>query len=155
LKNNYICAIMYKYKSEYFSAKELIHPQVINAIGEHNAYLRLDSECLEDLDVIRLEWSIRFPNDAGININIGAADSRGLRPPNDPDGGFYSVHKMGKAFDLVPVNVQIETFQKFVKDLMLDGRLRAFNTIENFQFTKSWCHIAKMNHNERCLTINP
>lgn len=147
-------------KTHYFSIKELVHPQILNAIGEDNSWLRLDADCLIDLDSIRGMWAqevrVEWPNEPeGILINAGAADSRGLRPPNDPDGGFYSVHKQGKAFDLVPANGRHKKFYAFVKELIETGFCKAFNTMEDSAYTPTWCHVAKMNHSKKILIIRP
>ena len=89
---------MIAYRTKYFTIKELVHPWVLKALGENNCWLRLDTGALHDLDKIRERWrNVIF-------INQGAHDSRGLRPPNDPDGSWYSTHKMGGTFDLVPAN---------------------------------------------------
>lgn len=148
------------FKPKYFSIHELVHPQIIAAIGEHNAWLRLDRDCLEDLDTIRGTWELevneRWPGeDVRIWINKGAADSRGLRPPNDPDGGFYSTHKQGTTFDKVPANGRHKEFWLFVKSLIEDGHLKAFNTMEDRAFTPTWTHSAKMNHDRGLLIIRP
>jgi len=126
-------------KTKYFSIKELVHPQILKAIGETNAWMRLDAGCLKDLDSIREAWG------SSINCNVGAVDSRGLRPPNDPDGSFYSVHKQGKAFDLAPTNGKTNALREMVTEMIKDGKLKAFNTVEHKSFTPTWCHFAKMN----------
>lgn len=137
------------YKPLYFSIKELAHPKIINAIGENNTFMRLDASCLIDLDLIRIAWG------SEVLCNVGALDSRGLRPPDDSDGSFYSMHKSGKAFDLSPKNGNIKKFQKMVKKLIEKGKLSAFNTLEDFDYTKTWVHVAKMNHAKRLLIIKP
>ena len=136
-------------KTKHFKIKELVHPQILKAIGEKNSWTRLDAGCLTDLDTIREEWG------SSIFINSGAADSRGLRPPNDPDGAFYSSHKMGVAFDLVPANGDVKGLYALIVSLVKDGEITSFNTIENIQYTPTWVHVAKMNHDYKPLVINP
>ena len=143
------------YKTKYFSIQELAHPQIIKAIGITNTWLRLDSDVLEDLDYIREEWY--FIHRSGVYVNrldLGL-DSRGLRPPNDPDGSFYSTHKEGGTFDLEPVNGKMREFYNFVKGLIKAGRLKAINTLEDFEYTLTWIHAGKMNTSERPLIIKP
>ena len=89
---------MIAYKPTYFTIKELVHPWILNKIGEVNAWLRLDAGSLRDLDKIRERWG------SSIYINQGKHDSRGYRPPNDPDGSWNSTHKHANTFDLVPEN---------------------------------------------------
>lgn len=126
-------------KTKYFSIKELVHPQILKAIGETNSWMRLDAGCLKDLDAIREEWG------SGIYCNQGAIDSRGLRPPDDPDGSKYSSHKQGKAFDLVPSNGKTDDLRNMVIQMIKDGKLNSFNTVEDKAYTPTWCHFANMN----------
>lgn len=139
------------YKCKKFTIQELCHPDQIKAIGEHNCWLRLDEFCLMDLDIIRKRWG------STIYINVGTFDSRGMRPPNDPDGAFWSVHKQGKAFDLVPANGKTSEFYDFLIRLIMSGDLHSFNTLEHRSFTvhRGWVHIACMNTEKRPLIIKP
>jgi len=137
------------YKTKNFSVKELVHPRIINAIGEHMAWRMLDTGCLMDLDFIRDLWG--YP----IYINQGLHDSRGLRPPNDGDGAFYSIHKQGKAFDLVPHNGDVLRLWEFIYALIQDDKLCRFNTMESLAFTPTWVHAACTNTGEKPLVINP
>jgi len=139
------------YKTKYFNIRELCHPDIISSIGEHNSWLRLDEFCLMDLDIIRKRWG------SPIYINIDQFDSRGLRPPNDPDGAFYSIHKSGKAFDLVPKNGKTEELYQFLVRLIISGDLHSINTLEHKSYTvhRGWVHIACMNTEKRPLIIKP
>ena len=137
------------FKTRYFKIEELVHPQLIRDMGEVNCWRRLDEGCLRELDLIRELW------DDEIYINWGNADSRGLRPPDDSDGAFYSVHKQGKAFDIVPGNGDVVRLWNFIYSLIESGTLSCFNTIESLVHTPSWVHIASMNTSEKPLVINP
>lgn len=142
------------YKPDSFKIHELAHPQIINDIGEANTWLRLDSTCLKDLQAIREEWFLIYNSGIYINRLDYGLDSRGLRPPNDEDGSFYSTHKQGTTFDLEPVNGLMETLYLFVIELINDGKLEAFNTVEDFEYTKTWVHVGKMN-TDKLLIIKP
>ena len=102
------------YKPTSFTIHELVHPQIIKAIGDNNAWRRLDEECLRDLQAIRDLWHEKYKSGIYVNRIDFGIDSRGLRPPNDPDGSFYSSHKMGKAFDLEHVNGDNKALYLFV-----------------------------------------
>ena len=143
------------YRPKHYNLSELAHPQVINAIGEANTWLRLDALCLMDIDTIRVKWHELHGTGVYCNRLIHGIDSRGLRPPNDPDGGFYSTHKEGNTFDLEPVNGKHEEFYLFCVDLIQTRQLRAFNTMEDRGFTPTWSHLARMNHSELLLIIEP
>lgn len=140
---------MVAYKTKYFTVKELVHPWILKKIGAENAWLRLDEGCLRDLDRIRKKWG------GYIYINSGPNDSRGYRPPNDPDGAWLSVHKHGKAFDLVPANGDNAGFWLFVFEMIKNKELEAFNTLESRTYTSTWTHVAKMNTDKRPLIIKP
>lgn len=143
------------YRPRFFDITELVHPQILTAIGEQNSWLRLDEGCLYDIDLIRKKWHERYGSGIYCNrLDLGL-DSRGLRPPDDPDGSFYSVHKQGKAFDLEPVNGKTGTLFKMILLMIEDGELAHLNTLEDFAFTKQWVHVAKMNTSLRPLIIRP
>ena len=137
------------YKTKHFTIHELVHPRIIMAIGEHLAWQRLDANCLMDIDLIRETWG------DVIYINRGRHDSRGLRPPNDAVGATYSLHKQGKAFDLVPKNGDVRGLWELVYDMAGRDEFRAINTIESLAFTPTWVHVANCNTSERPLVINP
>lgn len=137
------------YKTRNFKIEELVHPKILRDIGVTNSWMRLDPQCLRDLDSIRDAWG------DPIYINRGAADSRGLRPPDDPDGSFYSVHKQGKAFDLVPENGDVEGLYDLIRELIEDGALLVMNTLEDRRYTPTWVHVAHMNHDKKPLIIKP
>jgi len=141
-----------EYKTDFFGLEELVHPQIIRTIGRRNAWRRLDADCLRDLDIIRDEWY--KIHGTGIYCNVDVFDSRGLRPPNDPDGSFYSTHKHGTTFDLVPINGKVVELYNFVINLIKNGKLQSLNTLEHIDDTKrSWVHVAKMNTDQRPLII--
>ena len=137
------------YKTKHFALTELVHPQVLKAIGANNSWMRLDRLVLEDIDFIREEWG------DSIYINLGVNDSRGLRPPNDPDGAFYSVHKQGKAFDLIPKNGDTKGLWNLVKKLIEDEKLKSINTLEDLSFTPTWVHVANMNIEGNLYIVKP
>lgn len=143
------------YKTEYYTIQELVHPWILKKIGVINAWLRLDADCLKDLDFIREEWYKIEGSGVYVNrLDLGI-DSRGYRPPNDPDGSWNSTHKHGNTFDLEPVNGKHRKFFNFVKQLIKDGKLKKINTLEDFEYTRTWTHAGYMNTNERPLIIKP
>lgn len=141
------------YKPKNYSLQELVHPQIIRTIGVNNSWRRLDEDCLKDLQTIRDAWNRKFNSGIYINrLNIGL-DSRGMRPPNDPDGSFYSTHKQGNTFDLEPVNRSNEILYDFVVKLIKAGKLKKLNTLENFSDTLGWVHVGYMNTSKKPLII--
>lgn len=141
------------YKPDHYTLSELAHPQIIRTIGRRNTWRRLDADCLRDLDTIRKAWYAKHKSGVYINrLDIGI-DSRGLRPPNDPDGSFYSTHKHGNTFDLEPVNGLLREFWDFVRDLIAKGKLIKINTLERFEDTRRWVHAGYMNTTGKPLVI--
>lgn len=140
---------MVAYKPVHFTINELVHPWILKKIGEVNAWLRLDAGSLRDLDKIRVKWG------SPIYVNQGPHDSRGYRPPNDPDGSWNSTHKHANTFDLVPENGDYRGLYKMVFEMIQNGELESFNTLENIEDTTGWVHCAKMNTSEKPLIIRP
>lgn len=141
------------YKPKNYTLTELVHPQIIRTIGERNSWRRLDEGCLRDLQTIRDGWFYLHGSGIYVNRLDKGLDSRGLRPPNDPDGSFYSTHKQGNTFDLEAVNGKNRELYKFVIKLIKQGKLKSLNTLENFEDTLYWVHVAKMNTYKRPLII--
>jgi hypothetical protein len=143
------------YKPENYQLSELAHPKIIKAIGKKNTWRRLDAECLEDLQTIRTEWYQIHKSGIYVNrLDLGL-DSRGLRPPDDTDGAFYSTHKQATTFDLEPVNGLLRELYDFVIELIKSGKLKKINTLENFKNTLKWVHVAYMNTDKMPLIIKP
>lgn len=143
------------YISIYFTLQELVHPKIIAAIGHINSWMRLDAGVLKDIDYIRAAWYKKYGSGVYCNRIDKGLDSRGLRPPDDPDGSWYSTHKMGGTFDLEPVNGKHREFWIFVHDLIKFGKITNINTIESRSFTPTWTHVAKMNHDKKPYIIKP
>ena len=142
------------YTCIYFKIHELAHPQIIKDIGEKNTWRRLNEFALIDIDYIRAAWFEKYGSGIYINrLDLGI-DSRGLRPPNDPDGSFYSTHKQGTTFDLEPVNGKLRELYEFIIDLIKKGELIFLNTLENFEDTLKWVHAGYMNTHEKPLIIH-
>lgn len=141
------------YIPDNYTIHELVHPQIIKAIGEENAWRRLDAECLQDLQTIRDYWFEVVGSGIFVNRLAYGLDSRGLRPPNDKDGSFYSTHKQGTTFDLEPVNGELRELYDFVIELIKNGMLKKMNTLENFEDTLKWVHVGYMNTPEKPLII--
>lgn len=146
---------MKHYRPKNYTLEELAHPQIIRTIGPENTWRRLNPAALWDLDLLRDLWYEATGSGIYVNrLEIGI-DSRGLRPPNDPDGSFYSIHKQGGSFDVEPVKGTVQGLWQFARSLMEGGDFRALNTIESLKFTPGWVHLAAMNHEKLCWIIEP
>lgn len=76
----------------------------------------------------------------------GNNDSRGWRPPEDPDGAEFSDHKYGRALDSVPQKITLkEIHLDIVKNpsFYLDIGI---TTIESIDYATSWLHISNRWH---------
>ena len=58
-------------------------------------------------------------------------------------------------FDLVPENGDYRGLYKMVFEMIQNGELESFNTLENIEDTTGWVHCAKMNTSEKPLIIRP
>lgn len=145
--------IMYKPKN--YTIQELVHPRIIKAIGEYNSWLRLNPLALKDLQKIRNKWFQKYNSGIFCNRLDLNLDSRGLRPPDDEDGSFYSTHKQGGTFDLEPVNGRTKELYDMIYQMILNNELECFNTLEDFEYTLTWVHVATMNTNKKPLIIKP
>ena len=143
------------YKPANYTLAELAHPRIIQSIGEDDTWRRLDADCLEDLQIIRTEWHKIHGSGIYVNRLNHGLDSRGLRPPDDEDGSFYSTHKQGTTFDLEPVNGKLRELYEFIIDLTKAGKLKKINTLENFEDTLKWVHVGYMNTSKKPLIIRP
>lgn len=150
------------YKCRNFTISELVHPELLSKYGGTNCWRRLDERVLKDLDIIREEWEDKHPENPYIVINGEFAGSTfrhsGLRHWNQeylPKGSEFSVHKMGGAFDLKPKNYKYEDLWRVVKELAESGILNGINTLEVFEKTPTWVHVAHMNHDEKMMVIWP
>lgn len=141
------------FKPKNYTLEELVHPQIIRTIGHVNSWRRLDSDCLKDLQTIRNKWFKLYGSGIYVNRLTYGLDSRGLRPPNDPDGAFYSTHKQGTTFDLEPVNGKIKELYIFIIEMIKNGELKKFNTLESFEDTLRWVHVGCLNTSKRPLII--
>ncbi|QMU64485.1 MAG: hypothetical protein GKR88_09450 [Flavobacteriaceae bacterium] len=143
------------YKPQNFTIEELVHPQIINDIGEANAWRRLNEFALNDLQRIRGKWFAKHSTGIYVNRPELGIDSRGLRPPDDPDGSFYSTHKKGTTFDLEPVNGLFRDLYDFIMGMIENDELEFLNILEDFEFTKTWIHVGYMNTDKKPLIIKP
>jgi len=135
------------YKTKYFKIQELVANSVLQSIGENNCWLRLDPQCLKDLDKIRAIWG------SPLFINTFEHQNRGLRHFNTTEGAKFSTHKQGTTFDLVPKNGKYWELWNVVHELIKNGELKGFNTMEDRTQTPTWVHVGKMNTIEKPLII--
>ena len=137
------------YKCTYFSIKELVSPVVYNQWGE-KAWMFFEEPILQDLDTIRETWGSPIIIN---NWNIGGQLRQcGLRSNMDDivkaknamKQLYLSGHTMAKAFDLHDKLGRNIKLYDFVLKLLKQGKLKAFQRLENWEqtyFSGGWVHI--------------
>ena len=115
--------------------RELVHPEIYNAIGEERCWELIPDVVKLFLDTTRYEYGkpIRI-NDWHLG---GTFSYSGVRPADDRKYAFGSRHKNWNTFDLKDWNYDTEALQEFIKSESV--RLN-IERIENFEHTKTWAH---------------
>lgn len=86
----------------------------------------------------------------------GDNDSRGWRPPEDPDGAEYSDHKYGRALDSVPQEVELKEIHLDIADNPEWYLDIGITTIESIEYATSWLHISNRWHSyDGILVVTP
>lgn len=122
--------------SKNFIIQEFVPPSIYERFGESSIWFI-------DQRIILLAQFFRDMY-GPITINNwhtgGIYDSRGFRPPNDPDGGFLSQHKFGRAVDLGFRNAPAEVVRNYIrKDFIRLNKEFGLTTIE--EGTPTWVHL--------------
>lgn len=120
------------YKPKYFQTYELVPEWVYNTYGESSLRF-LDNRILKMADLLREKFGKATCNDWFWGGNY---DSRGFRPPNDPDGAKLSAHKRGQALDLI-FTASAEKIRQYIID-----NPDEFEYITLIEADVNWVHIS-------------
>lgn len=138
------------YKCQHFSIKELVSPIVYKKWGEQS-WMFFDENILKELDYIRET----FGSPIIINnwANGGNLKQCGLRSNMDElvknkKTLYLSAHIMGKAFDLHSSYGYNQKLYNYIYNLIIQGKLKFFKRLENFNNTKTWIHIDTFNNGQ-------
>lgn len=145
------------YRNKYFKIEELVNPDLLCKLGEDKAWQRLNAGLLYDIDQIREKWGKPLV----INSNKWGFKNSGLRAFDCDEGGTYSMHKYGCAFDLKVISCNKEETKElhnFVMQMFNDGAFESLNTLESKKITidnakVGWVHVATQNNKDNNLLI--
>lgn len=131
------------YRPKYFELHELMPPDLCKRKRPETLWRLLDSRLLIAADAIRRRYGKMVANTWYWG---GKHQYRGFRPANCLEGAELSMHRLGRAVDLVPVQVATEEIRedlrKFCKgEDPYDGR----NNISRVENGTAWLHIDTAN----------
>lgn len=123
------------YTPKWFKAYELVPQFLYKSYGESSLRF-LDERILKTIDRLREQYGVMVCNDWKWG---GRFDSRGYRPPNDPDGSRLSAHKRSCAVDIMPR----ETFSSMIRhDIKQNKYPHVFEFITLIEDNVNWLHIS-------------
>lgn len=135
------------YKCQYFGIKELVSPIVYNQWGEQ-AWMFFDADVLQDLDTIRETYGKAII----INNWKNNLTQCGLRCNLDPlvrgkNTLYLSTHIRGAGFDLHCTHGHNSKLWEHVRNLIVQGKLKKINGLEDYSKTSGWVHVQYANTN--------
>ena len=135
------------YKCQYFEIKELVSPIVYNQWGEQ-AWMFFDTDVLQDLDTIRETYGKAIM----INNWKNNLTQCGLRSNLDPlvrgkNTLYLSTHIRGTGFDLHCTHGHNSKLWEHVRNLIVQGKLKKINGLEDYSKTNGWVHVQYANTN--------
>lgn len=133
------------YSPIYFQVHELVHPNIYKKFGDLSLMF-LDANMLWTIDQLRIRYG-----SATINNYFwkGSRIDSGLRDITSTTGSPYSLHRFGKAFDLIFKNITAEEIRQ---DIIKNPNDEIFKHIKRVEWKKrgvpiSWLHIDSANIN--------
>lgn len=124
--------------AKHFKIYELVDKKIYDEFGE-TAWQFIDPYMIWTLDALREYYN--SPIIINDWYNNGKFDSRGFRASHDKTGAKYSIHKTGKAFDLIftKKGLSVDQIRDDIKCLYAkQDTFRFINAIED---NVSWLHI--------------
>jgi hypothetical protein len=135
------------YEPKWFKPYELVPKFLYDSYGASSLRF-LDNRILWTIDKLRDRYGVIVCNDWKWG---GQFDSRGYRPPNDPDGSNLSAHKRSMAVDLAPVDITAEEIRQDIKQNKYPDDFKFITLIED---NVNWLHISCENV-QKLTVINP
>lgn len=118
------------YKSMFYTLEELV-PIDVTINDENESWLRLDTGCLIDLDIVTSFWESKIILNKNINKFTGSIE--------------------GRSFTLAPKNKKYIQLYKLIETLIAEGTLKHINTLQHYSSTKGFIFMAQLNTQERPL----
>lgn len=136
---------------EYFDIREFVSRELFDLYPEQILWQTMDPALLYAALQIRKDW------DSPINCNTwlwgGNRTASGFREKGCNVGAFLSAHRIGRAFDLVPSNGELNRFHAMIES---KGFKYGLTEMENKNATPGWCHVSTRPHFKKGFRIiNP
>ena len=142
-----------KYKCEFFSIKELVHPSFLG-VDERILWRLFNEQLLRCADKIRRKYG-------ACTVNADGLTDCGLRQMDSKTGSRFSAHKFGCALDLHIRSIELEAGK--IKDPVerKKWKIKAYNKVREtlmlmpefdclcFEHNISWLHVAVQNRKDR------
>ena len=123
------------YRPKHFKLAELVDPYFLT-MPEDEVWAMIDDNALRAIDAMRDKFG-------PLRINGRGYTESGLRRSNTKTGAKMSQHKMGKAFDLKPLQKGVTV--RMMYDWIIANQPKAYamgiRRVEDHRFTPSWLHL--------------
>lgn len=123
------------YCPKHFKLAELVDPWFL-AMPEDQVWDMLDENALRAIDALRDKFGPLLINGRGYTES-------GLRRSDTKTGAKFSMHKVGKAFDLKPLQKGVTVTMMF--DWIMANKAEAYamgiRRVEDIKYTPTWIHV--------------
>ena len=136
------------YKCEHFHLVELLPKIFYNeniAKYKDNLWFLFDLRALITLDRLRKRYGKTYMNDWKWG---GNNDSKGFRPPEDPEGAKLSQHRFGRAADPKFESVTADEAREDLKKNPNDPVFEYITAVEDDKIARTWFHFDTRNWNK-------
>lgn len=124
------------YRPKHFKLAELVDPWFLANHSEDECWAMLDENALRAIDALRDKFGPLLINGRGYTES-------GLRRPDTKTGAKFSMHKVGKAFDLKPLQkgVTVRMMYDWIMANQAEAYAMEIRRVEDIQYTPTWLHI--------------
>ena len=124
------------YRPKHFTLAELVDPWFISQHSESEVWDLLDENALRAIDALRDKFGPLLINGRGYTES-------GLRRHFTNTGAKFSQHKVGKAFDLKPLQkgVTVSMMYNWIIENQPEAYAMGIRRVEDHRFTPSWLHL--------------
>ena len=138
------------FRPRFFGLQELVSPEVYEARGER-AWELLDVYATVTLDALREKFGKIRINDYQWG---GDRKYSGMRPAQGGPGHAYSLHRFGRAFDPMPLEVTPQEMHAYI--LAHQNEFPHIRALEAIEATPTWIHFDTRNHTRSSIwVVNP
>lgn len=123
------------YRPKHFKLAELVDPHFLT-MPEDEVWAMLDENALRAIDALRDKFGPLLINGRGYTES-------GLRRSNTKTGAKFSQHKVGKAFDIKPLQkgVTVRVMYDWIIANQTESYAMGIRRVEDIRFAPSWTHI--------------